>query len=153
MSEIDELVEKFRSKLLKEQECQKYKDEVATPVINKIFNENFVSVFKNLSEELNNKLGAQVIGFQQEGTNRFTIQGKYHRVIFQRGKVEFAGGIINVSIIPVYIWKGVTKHLGPISIIINPETSYFEFDLSSDNIKVYSKNLFSNLVDDNDFFV
>ncbi len=153
MSEIDELVEKFRSKLLKEQECQKYRDEVATPIINKIFNENFVVVFQSLSDEINNKLGAQVISFLKEGANRFTIQGKYHRVTFQRGKIEFSGGIINVSIIPVYIWKGVTKHLGPISIIINPETSDFEFDLSSEDIKVYSKKLFSNLVDDSDFFM
>ena len=151
MADIDQLVEKFRAKLLVAQEAEKFKNEVVNPLVNKIFNGNFSKVFQCLADELNSKVGAKVITFIPEGKSRFAIEGQFHRVYFQKGKVDVFDNIINAHIIPIYIWKGVTKHLGPISFFVDPDNEEIKWDIPFESLEDYSSDLFGKLVDDVDF--
>lgn len=151
MTDIEQLVEKFRTKLLTAQKAEKYRNEVITPLVNKIFNEDFARVFENLANEINARLNSKVVSFNMESKARFVIQGKYHRIYFQKGKVDLINEIINVNIIPIYIWKGVTRHLGPVSISVNPACGEIKWDMPHNNVEEYSKDLFGKLVDDEDF--
>lgn len=151
MADVEYLVEKFRTKLLAAQEMEKYKTEVISPLVGKIFIDQFAGVFQNLTDEINSKVGSRVITFISEGKNRFTIEGLHHRIIFQKGKIEVFDSRAVLNIIPIYVWKGVTKHLGPISIVIDPNTEETKWDIPFGNTVDYSKDLFSKLVDDEDF--
>jgi len=153
MADVEQLVEKFRAKLLLEQEVEKHRNEIVIPLVNKVFVENFTKIFQNLANEINNQLGFKVVTFQSEGKNRFVVEGQYHRIYFQKSKIDIIDNFINVNIVPIYIWKGVTKHLGPISIIIDSDTKGVRWDISSNSVEEYSKDLFSKLVDDEDFFM
>lgn len=153
MADVEQLIEKFRAKLLLEQEAEKHRNEIVIPLVNKVFVENFTKIFQNLADEINNQLGFKVVTFQTEGKNRFVIEGQYHRIYFQKSKIDILENFINVNIVPIYIWKGVTKHLGPISLIIDSNTEEIKWDISSRSVEEYSKELFSKFVDDEDFFM
>ncbi len=66
-------------------------------------------------------------------------------------KIEVLDKVVSLSIIPIYIWKGVSKHLGPITAFINIENSAINWDIPHDSVEEYSKVLFSKLVEDIDF--
>ena len=94
-----------------------------------------------------------MINFKQEGKSRFYIEGRFHRIIFQRGKFEKIDNLINVNIIPLCMWKGVTKHLGPISFVKNIENGLIECDLPDESVEEYTKCILSNLTEDEDFYM
>ena len=150
MIDIEDLAEKFKNKLTLAKETEEYKNTVIEPVVNKIFNEEFAGIFQTITESLNKKLQCNAVNFKSEGKNRFFIEGRFHRIIFQKGKIEIPDNVIKTTIIPLYIWKGVTKHLTPISFTINPDSHDIKW--SFDSPENYAKNLFSKLVDDDDFF-
>jgi len=151
MVDIEDLTEKFKTKIALEKETENYKNTIVEPIVNKIFNEEFAEIFKNIAETLNKKLGFNIVNFKSEGKNRFFIEGRFHRIIFQKGKIEILNDIVITTIIPLYIWKGVTKHLKPILFTINPNSDNIKW--SFDSLEDYAKNLFSKLVDDDDFFM
>lgn len=153
MSNIEQLVEKFRKKLLVDQEIERYKTETVNPLVEKSFNNNFAQIFCDLANKINEELGFKVVSYQPEGKNRFIIEGQYHRIYFQKSKIDYLEGTASVHIIPICIWKGVTKHLGPISLFINTNSQEIKWDIPFDNVEEYSKILFSKLVDDEDFFM
>jgi len=149
--DFDKLVEKFKTKIKINEEKQRYLNDVVNPMVDKYFKENFVQTFSDLITELNQRVGSTVITFTLESKNRYVIQGLYHRILFQKSNVDVMENIISVDIVPIYIWKGVTKHLGPISMFINPETQEVKWDLPDEDIKNYALSLFNNLVEDEDF--
>ena len=151
MTDVEHLVDKFRTKLLAAQEMEKYKTEIVLPLVSRIFTDQFAGIFQNLTDEINLKVGSRVITYISEGKNRFTIEGLHHRIIFQKGKIEVFDGRAVLNIIPIYIWKGVTKHLGPISIIVAPNAEEINWDIPFGSVVDYSKDLFGKLVDDEDF--
>lgn len=151
MVDIEDLVEKFKNKLALVKETENYKTTIVEPVVNTIFNEEFADIFKTIAESLNEKLECNAVNFKSEGKNRFFIEGRFHRIIFQKGKIEILDNVVNTTIIPLYIWKGVTKHLTPILFTINPDSHDIKWNLNS--LEDYAKNLFSKLVDDDDFFM
>lgn len=153
MPRVEQLVEKYRKKLLIDEKVEKYKMEIINPLVDKVFSNDFSAVFSNLANEINEKLGFNVITYQQEGKSRFVIQGQHHRIIFQRSKPDVSDGIAGIHIVPIYIWKGVTKHLGPVFFFIEPESGEIKWDISFGNVEDYTAVLFSNLVDDKDFFM
>lgn len=151
MINIEDLVEKFKTKLALVKETENHRNNTVEPIVSTIFTEEFSDIFKYISESLNENLGFNAVNFKSEGKNRFFIEGRFHRVIFQKGKIEILDNIIKTTIIPIYIWKGVTKHLTPISFTINPDSHNVKWDY--DSPERYAKNLFSKLVDDDDFFM
>lgn len=153
MSGVEQLVEKYRKKLLVDEKVEKYKMEIINPLVDKIFSNDFASIFSNLANEINEEIGFTVITYQQEGKSRFVIQGQYHRIIFQRSKPDISDGIAGIHIVPIYIWKGVTKHLSPIFFFIEPESKEIKWDIAFNSTEDYITALFSNLVDDKDFFM
>lgn len=153
MVDVEQLVEKYRQKLLIDQEIENYKREVVNPLADKVFFENFANIFSDLVSKINEKLGFKVVSYQQEGKHRFTIEGQFHRIYFQKSKVDYSDKIAGVYIIPIYVWKGVTKHLGPISYFINTDSKEVKWDITYETVEEYSNILFSRLVDDEDFFM
>lgn len=151
MSNIDELIAKFRQKMLVSKETEQFKEETAKPLADKVFNDDFTEKFKNLTDKINESIGSKIISFISEGKNRFVIEGQYHRVYFQKSKLEIENNLIVVNIIPILIWKGVTKHLGPISYYIDYFKNKTSWDIPLNSVEEYSQNLFSKLVDDEDF--
>jgi len=151
MVDIEDLVKKFKTKFALAKETENYKNTIVEPVVNKIFNEEFAEIFKNIAESLNEKLGFNAVNFKYEGKNRFFAEGRFHRIIFQKGKIEILDDIVITTIIPIYVWKGVTKHLKPVLCTINPDLDDIKW--SFDSPENYAKNLFSKLVDDDDFFM
>lgn len=151
MVNIEDLVEKFKTKLALAKETEEYKNTVVEPVVNTIFNEEFAGIFRTITETLNEKLQVNTVNFKSEGKNRFFIEGRFHRIIFQKGKIEILDNVVNTTIIPLYIWKGVTKHLTSILFTINSDS--YDVKWSFDSTEEYAKNLFSKLVDDDDFFM
>ena len=153
MTSMEQLVEKFKEKLFVSSATEKYKNEIVLPLVSRIFNEKFVMVFENLANELNSQLNFNAVSFQTEGKVRFILEGRYHRIYFQKGKVDILDDFVTVSIIPIYIWKGVTKHLKPVSFFLNLNNEEIKWNISFDNVEDYSKSLFCKLVDDEDFFM
>lgn len=151
MVDIEDLAEKFKNKLTFVKEMENYQNNIVEPIVNTIFTEEFADIFKTIAESLNEKLQFNAVNYKSEGKNRFFIEGRFHRIIFQKGKIEILDNVIKTTIIPIYIWKGVTKHLMPLSFTINPDSHNIKwsFDLPEN----YAKNLFSKLVDDDDFFM
>jgi hypothetical protein len=151
MVDIEDLAEKFKNKLALVKKTENYKNTIVEPIVNKIFNEEFADIFKNISESLNEKLEFNAVNFKSEGRNRFFVEGRFHRIIFQKGKIEIVDNVVNTTIIPLYVWKGVTKHLTPVLFTINPDSQHIKWNFNSP--EDYAKNLFSKLVDDDDFFM
>ena len=151
MVDIEDLVEKFKAKLAFVKKTENYKNEIVEPIVNTIFNEEFADVFQNISEALNEKLGLNEINFKSEGKTRFFIEGRFHRIIFQKSKIEILENFVKTTIIPIYIWKGITKHLSPISFTINSSSHDIKWSFALP--EHYAKNLFSKLIDDDDFFM
>ncbi|OGI03048.1 MAG: hypothetical protein A2104_01900 [Candidatus Melainabacteria bacterium GWF2_32_7] len=153
MSRVEQLVEKYRKKLLVDEKVEKYKMEIINPLADKVFSNDFAGIFCDLASEINDKLGCKIISYQQEGKNRFVIEGQHHRIYFQRSKPDVSDGIAGIHIVPIYIWKGVTKHLSPIFFFIEPDSREVRWDISFGSVEDYITTLFSNLVDDKDFFM
>ena len=153
MVDIEDLVEKFKTKITLVQETENYKTNIVEPIVNKIFNEKFSDSFKNISESLNEKLEFNAVNFKAEGKNRFFIEGRFHRIIFQKGKIEILDNNITVNIIPIYVWKGVIKHLKLISFIINSDLQDITWDIQFNSPEDYAKSIFSKLIDDDDFLM
>jgi len=154
MPNVEKLVEKFRQKLQIDQEIEKYKEETVNPLVDRVFNINFIGVFSNLADEINNKIGIKIINIQPEGKSRFVVQGQHHRIYFQKSKVDISPeGIASTHVIPIYIWKGVTKHLGPITFFINVNSQEVKWNIPFESPENYSEILFSKLVEDEDFFM
>lgn len=148
---IDEIVEKFKERLLATKEAEKFRNEVIEPLVNKVFEEDFIKVFEEVAETINNKVGTDIIKHYSEGDNKYYIEGSYHKIYFQKSNIDIIENVAYVNIIPIYIWKGVTKHLGPISFVVNINTKQIKWDLPLDNIGTYAKKLFSGFVEDKDF--
>lgn len=153
MINMQQLIEKYKAKLLKENEQARYQNEKINEVTNHLFIQDFSKNFQNIAEEINQNIGSKILSFQSEGKNRFIIEGKFHRVYFQKGKVEINNNILILNIIPICVWKGVTKHLGPISVYKNIETNETKWDITSDSPKKYAMNLFEKLIEDVDFSI
>lgn len=153
MVDIQDLVETYKQKVSEAQEAESHKKEVIEPVLLQIFNENFLGVFKDIINRLNEKVNSNVINLRVEGKNRFTIEGRYHRVTFQKGKTDIIENIANANIIPLCVWRGVTKHLGPISFLRNFETEVLEWDLKASSPEEYAKKLLRKLAEDEDFYM
>jgi len=151
VTEFNELVEKFKTKLKITQETQKYKDEVILPLINEIYDSEFVNVFNNLVDDLNERVGSKVVGFNADSKNRFTVEGMYHRLIFQKSRIEIYENLVSLNIVPLYIWKGTTKHIGIITMFLNPETNEVKWEIPFNNVKDYAIKLFDGLINDVDF--
>lgn len=152
MHDLEELLETYKQKLMYEQHDKQLAESVEITA-GEIFNKNFSEVFSNIIETINKKLNVNVINYKSESKNRFSIEGNFHRIIFQKGKVEKLDNIINVNIIPLCIWKGVTKHLGPISFVKNLETDKLKWNLPEDSVEIYVKTLLGKLADDEDFYM
>ncbi len=150
MVSLEELVETYKQKFSDSKQEEQYKNEVIEPEIIKIFNEQFSKIFKNIIEIINQKLNQNVINYKSEGKNRFSIEGKFHRIIFQKGKTEIINNLVCVNIIPLCTWKGVTKHLGPISFVKDPENNRIEWDLPVGSVEVYVKTLLGKIAEDED---
>lgn len=151
MTDIDELVQKFKNKLESAQRTEKIKEEFAIPATNNLFENGFATVFKELSQKICYSVGYDVVTFAAEGKSRFVLSGQFHRIYFQKGKIEVLDKVVSLSIIPIYIWKGVSKHLGPITAFVNIENSSINWDIPHETVEEYSKVLFSKLVEDIDF--
>ena len=151
MADFEQIVERFKTKLSISREAHKQDIESLNKVINKEFSENFAQVFYDLSEKINDQVGSNVISFNVETKDRFVIQGQHHRIFFQKSKLEVDSSFASINIIPIYIWKGVTKHMGPITLIINLDDNSVKWDLPSGSIESYTLSLFENLIDDKDF--
>jgi hypothetical protein len=150
MIEMKQLIEKFKSKL-KEEGNSAYKNDDVRIAVNKAFIDEFAKVFELIVNEINTKLDIKLLSFQLEGKSRFIVEGRYHRIYFQKGKIDYENEIISLNIIPICVWKGVTKHLGPISAYINQKTFETKWDLSQQTPQIYAMNVFNKLVDDTDF--
>lgn len=153
MANIDNLAEKFKAKFVLTTEAENYKNNIVEPVINKIFSEEFAEIFKTISESLNEKLGFNAVNFKTEGKTRFFVEGRFHRIIFQKGETKILENIIKTTIIPICIWKGVTKHLAPVSFTVNPDSHNIKWDFSFSSPEKYAENVFGRLVEDDDFFM
>ncbi len=153
MPDLEELIKTYKQKITASKEEEKYKNEVIEPNVNEIFNKSFKDVFKTIIETLNQKVNSNVISYKLESKNRFSIEGKFHRIIFQIGKTEIINSMISVNIIPLCIWKGVTKHLGPISFIKDLETDCLKWDLPVRSVESYAKILLGKLAEDEDFYM
>lgn len=153
MINIDDLAEKFQNKINNSKENEIFKNDVAEPMANKIFLEKFSDIFKNITEALNKKLGINVVNFKSEGKTRFFVEGRYHRIIFQRGNINISKNEISMAIIPIFIWKGVTKHLNQISFSVKDDVKNIKWGVPFDSPEEYAKNLFGKLIDDKDFFI
>ncbi len=153
MVDIDDLVETYKKKVAQVKEAENYKLEIIEPEAARIFDEGFMQVFRNIADVVNQKVSSNVINFKTEGKNRFSIEGRFHRITFQKGKTEIIEQMINVNIIPLCVWKGVTKHLGPISFIKNFEDDKVEWDLPATSVEEYTKRLFRKLAEDEDFYM
>lgn len=153
MANIDNLVKKFRAKFVLAPETENYKNNVVEPIVNKIFSEEFSEIFKTISESLNEKLGFNAVNFKTEGKTRFFVEGRFHRIIFQKGKTEILDNVITTTIIPLYIWKGVTKHLTPVSFVINPDSRHIKWGFPFNSPEEYAENIFGRFVEDDDFFM
>jgi|GEM_PF-5029381 len=153
MAELEELVKTFKKKVDVAKTDEKYKNEVITPQVTEVFNREFMEVFRNITETVNQKVNANVINFKPEGKTKFSIEGKFHRIIFQKGKTDVIEHVVSVNIIPICIWKGVTKHLGSISFVKGLETEKVEWDLPAASVEDYTKRLLGNLAEDEDFYM
>lgn len=151
LTDFEQVVERFKTKLSISREVHNFDVEELTKIINKEFSEGFAEVFYDLSEKLNNQVGSKVLSFNVETKDRFTIQGPYHRIFFQKSKLETMSNIVSVNIIPIYVWKGVTKHMGPITLLINMENNEIKWDISTKTVEQYAISLFDKLIDDKDF--
>lgn len=151
LSDIEYIVERFKTKFSVSKNVENYTNQTLLPLTNKIFSENFSDVLKQLVENINKQVGTPVLTFIQETKDRTLVQGQFHRIFFQKNKLELHDNIASVSIIPIYVWKGVTKHLGPITYFVNTDTQEVKWDIQFDTVKHYAINLFNNLVDDKDF--
>lgn len=153
MVDIEELVETYKEKIIRTEESERYDKEVIVPQVARIFTDEFMGVFEKISQTINQQIKTTVIKFKPEGHTRFSIEGRFHRVIFQRGKIEALDNIIYVNIIPLCIWKGVTKHLGPICFAKNLETGSIEWDLPTTSVEEYTKIILGKLAEDEDFYM
>src|SRR6056297_547616 len=153
MVDIDDLVETYKKKVAQVKEAENYKLEIIEPEVARIFDKDFMQVFQNIADAVNHKVNSNVINFKTEGKNRFSIEGRFHRITFQKGKIETIDRMVNVNIIPLCVWKGVTKHLGPISFIKNLENNKIEWDLPATSVEEYTKRLFRKLAEDEDFYM
>ena len=148
---IDEIVLKFKERLVATKEAEKFRNEVVEPLVDAIFREDFINTFDSFSETINKSVGNEVIKHYIEDNNRYVIEGMYHKIYFQKSHVEIVGNNAYVNIIPVYVWKELTKHLGPISLIVNVETRDFKWEIQFESIKSYATKVFAGLIDDKDF--
>ncbi|MDD3150712.1 MAG: hypothetical protein PHV68_07735 [Candidatus Gastranaerophilales bacterium] len=151
MSDIDELVQKFKEKIIETEKNEQFKESVVNPLAERVFAKNFLGVFKELALKINEKIGFKVITFLQDNKNRFSVSGQYHRIHFQKCNVEIIENIITVSIIPLYVWKGVSKHFEPISFFINLHDESVSWDIPEGSVDKYCKNLFMKFIEDIDF--
>lgn len=148
---IDQIVEKFKDRLVATKEAESFRKEVVEPLSEAIFKETFVKIFDNIAKSINSKVGTEVIKTLPENKNKYIIEGLYHRIIFQRSSPEILGNSAYINIIPIYTWKGVQKHLGPISLIINIETKDHKWDITYDSVESYAKKIFEGFTEDKDF--
>ena len=148
MVDIEDLVETYRKKVAAAEETQKYRMETITPQVTEIFNKSFMEIFRDIAETVNEKVNTTVINFKSEGKNRFSIEGRFHRIVFQKGKIEIIDDMVSVNIIPLCVWKGVTKHLGPISFVKDLVTGMIKWDLPVSSVEEYTKNLLGKLAED-----
>jgi hypothetical protein len=148
---LDEIVDKFKNRLLATQEAEKFKSEIVEPLVEEGFKEKFIKKFENITETINQKVGSQVIKTHQEDKNKYIVEGLYHRVYFQKSNTDVIDNKAYTSIIPIYVWKGVTKHLGPISLIINTETREVKWDIPFGSVEKYAGELFQGFAEDKDF--
>ncbi len=152
MVDLEDLVETYKQKIAADN-GEKYKNEVIEPRLTEIFNRDFAAIFNNIIDIINSKVNSTVINFKPEGKNRFSIEGKFHRIIFQKGKTEIIGNMAGVNIIPLCIWKGVTKHLGPIAFVKDLESDKIEWDLPVNSTEDYVKSILGKLAEDEDFYM
>ncbi|MEW6171384.1 MAG: hypothetical protein AB1472_07515 [Candidatus Omnitrophota bacterium] len=149
---IDEIVEKFKSHLIAKNKAEAFFKETIEPKVEKVFQEKFVKAFETIAEAINTKVGSDVIHCYHENKDKFVIEGLYHKIFFQKSQIEIiVAGTVQVNIIPIYAWKGITKHMGPISFILDIENNTVTWDISFDSIEMYATNLFSGFVEDKDF--
>ncbi|MEI7474409.1 MAG: hypothetical protein WCK67_06475 [bacterium] len=151
MIDMKQLIEKFKAKLLEEEGNSLYKNESVRNIVNRVFVEEFAKIFESIVNEINNKLNIKLLSYQLEGKSRFIVEGRYHRIYFQKGKIDQNDEVIQLNIIPICVWKGVTKHLGPICAYINQETLQIKWDIPFENPEIYAMDVFNKLVDDTDF--
>lgn len=150
---IDGIVEKFKDRLLATKEAEKFRNEIVEPLIERVFAENFIKTIDNIGDQINNKVGTQVVKCYSEDKDKYVIEGLYHKVYFQKANTDIIGTSAYVNIIPIYSWKGATKHLGPISLIINTENNETKWDIPFESIENYAKKLFSGFAEDKDFTI
>lgn len=150
MIEMKQLIEKFKSKL-QEEDNSIYKNDVVRTAVNKIFVDEFAKIFESIVNEINTMLNVKLLSFQLEGKNRFIVEARYHRIYFQKGKIDSENEMISLNIIPICVWKGVTKHLGSISVYINQKTFETKWALPQETPHLYAMNLFNKLIEDTDF--
>jgi hypothetical protein len=148
---LDEIVEKFKDRLVATKEAEKFRKEVIEPFVEDVFEKEFIQTFNNIASAINEKVGTEVIRSYIESKNKYVIEGLYHRVFFQLSSIDIITQTAYVNIIPVYVWKGITKHLGPISLILNTETQTFKWDIPYNSIENYASKIFKGFTEDKDF--
>ncbi len=151
MENFQVVIDRYKAKLDATKIIQVQNSEIVEELTKKAFNDEFAGLFYELAERINKEVGAKVLSYIIETKDRFVLQGQHHRIFFQKGKTEVYDKIATVNIVPIYIWKGVTKHLGPITIVINSETREIKWDIISGCIEDYAIKIFNNLIDDKDF--
>ncbi len=151
MVDIDKLLEKFKEKNVLEKQENLYENNIIDSTTTQIFTNDFADMFENIISLLNEKIGSRVVNFKPEGKIRFTVEGEYHRIIFQKLQTKVEENTAEIKIIPLCVWKGVTKHLMSVIFYIDLESKKYKYCSSFDTVEEYAKNILGNLAEDKDF--